>query len=62
MQKKFVAVPLVGLYAAASQAAITTTGITDAITDAGTAAGVVGLAVVVMLVGIKVYKWIRRAM
>lgn len=62
MQKKFVAVPFVGLYAAASQAAITTTAIETAITDAGTAAGVIGLAVVVMLVGIKVYKWIRRAM
>lgn len=38
------------------------TAITGAITDAGTAAGTVGAAVVVMLVGIKVYKWLRRAM
>lgn len=45
-----------------SQAAVSTADITAAITDAGTAAGVVGLAVVVMLVGIKVFKWIRRAL
>ncbi len=39
-----------------------TTAITTAITDAGTAAGVIGAAVVVLLVGIKGYKWLRRAL
>jgi len=48
--------------AAPASAAIVTTDITTAITDAGTAAGVVGLAVVVMTVGIKVFKWLRRAL
>jgi hypothetical protein len=48
--------------AGASQAAVDTTAITTAIGDAGTAAAVVGAAVLVMIVGIKVYKWIRGAM
>jgi len=48
--------------AGASQAAVDTTAITTAIGDAATAAGVVGAAVLVMIVGIKVYKWIRGAM
>ena len=39
-----------------------TTAITAAITDAGTAGATIGAAVVVMLVGIKVFKWIRRAL
>jgi hypothetical protein len=33
---------------------------TTAITDAGTAAGVIGLAVLVMLIGVKAWHWIRR--
>lgn len=45
----------------AAQAAVVTTDIEAAITDAGAAAAVVGLSVVIMLVGVKVYKWIRRA-
>jgi hypothetical protein len=39
-----------------------TTAITGAITDAGTAGAVVGAAVVVMIVGIKVFKWLRKAL
>ena len=39
-----------------------TTAVTTAITDAATAAGVVGAAVLVLLVGIKAYKWVRRAL
>jgi len=50
------------LTAGLSQAAVDTAGITSAISDAGTAAGVVGAAVLVMIVGIKVYKWVRGAM
>lgn len=48
--------------AGASQAAIDVTAVTGAIGDAGTAAATVGAAVLVMIVGIKVYKWIRGAM
>lgn len=43
-------------------AAIDVSDITDAITEAGTAGATVGAAVVVMLVGIKVFKWLRRAL
>jgi len=50
------------LVAGASQAAVDVTGVTSAIGDAGTAAATVGAAVLVMVVGIKVYKWIRGAM
>lgn len=45
-----------------AQAAISTTEITAALTDAGTAAGVVAAAVLVVIVGIKTYKYIRSAM
>lgn len=38
-----------------------TTAIVQAVTDAGTAAGVIGAAILAMLVGIKAYKWVRRA-
>ena len=48
--------------AGASQAAVDVTSVTTAIADAGTAAATVGAAVLVMVVGIKVYKWIRGAM
>lgn len=51
-----------GFSAFASQAAIDVAPITTAIGDAGTAAATVGAAVLVMVVGIKVYKWIRGAM
>lgn len=48
--------------AGASQAAISTTEITGALTEAGTAAAVVGAAVLVVVVGIKAFKYIRSAM
>jgi len=38
-----------------------TTAIETAITAAGTAAGTIGAAVLVMLVGIRAYKWVRKA-
>lgn len=50
------------LAAGLSQAAVDVTSVTTAIGDAGTAAATVGAAVLVMVVGIKVYKWIRGAM
>lgn len=57
-------VALMGLLALpmVSHAAIDTADITDAITEAGAAGAVVGAAVVVMIVGIKVFKWLRRAL
>lgn len=48
--------------AQSAHAAIATTDITDALTDAGTAAGVVAAAVLVVLVGIKAFKYIRQAL
>ena len=48
--------------AGASQAAIDTSGITTAIGEAATAGAAVGTAVLVMIVAIKVFKWIRGAM
>ena len=45
-----------------AQAAVDTTAVISALTDAGTAAAVVGGAVLVVLVGIKAFKYIRSAM
>lgn len=45
-----------------AHAAVDTTEVISAITTAGTAAAAVGAAVLVLHVGIKVYKWIRGAM
>lgn len=50
------------LSAAMAQAAIDTTGVTTAITDASAAIAIVGTAVLVAMIGIKVYKWITRAL
>lgn len=47
---------------APAHAAIETAAITAALTDAGTAAAVVGAAVLVVMVGIKAFKYIRSAM
>ena len=38
------------------------TTVTAAVTDASTEIALVGAAVLVMIVGAKVYKWIRRAL
>jgi hypothetical protein len=62
LSKKFGAGLALSTIAAASQAAVDVTSVTTAIGDAGTAAATVGAAVLVMVVGIKVYKWIRGAM
>jgi len=43
-------------------AVLVTTDIIAAISDASTAIGVIGLAVIVMIVGAKVFKWLRRAL
>jgi len=48
--------------AASAQAAIDVTAVTAATTDAATAVGVIGAAVLVVIVGVKAYKWIRGAL
>lgn len=60
--RNFVVGTSAALAAGLSQAAVDVTAVTTAIGDAGTAAATVGAAVLVMVVGIKVYKWIRGAM
>jgi len=62
--KRVASAAVTGFAAAAgsAHAAIETTAITTALTDAGTAAGVVGAAVLVVVVGIKAYKYIKAAM
>jgi hypothetical protein len=60
--RNFVVGSSAALAAGLSQAAVDVTSVTTAIGDAGTAAATVGAAVLVMVVGIKVYKWIRGAM
>lgn len=60
--KKFGAGLVLASVAGASQAAVDTAAITAAVGDAATAGATVGAAVLVMIVGIKVFKWIRGAM
>ena len=48
--------------AGSAQAAVDTGAVTSAVTDAGAAIAVVGAAVLVVHVGMKVYKWIQRAL
>jgi len=50
------------LFAGSAHAVLDTTDIELAITDAAAAIAVVGLAVLVMIVGAKVFKWVRRAL
>jgi len=45
-----------------ANAVLDVSSVTTAITDAGTAGATVGLAVLVMIVGIKLFKWVRRAL
>lgn len=61
--KVAVAVAGVGslLAAMSASAAVDTTAIVAVITDAGTAAAAIGVAVLAMHYGIKLYKWIRGA-
>jgi hypothetical protein len=47
---------------AASAGTIDTASVTAALTEAGTAAGVVGAAVLVVVVGIKAFKFIKQAL
>ncbi|MBB3212685.1 hypothetical protein FHW67_001968 [Herbaspirillum sp. Sphag1AN] len=56
-----IAIPLLAA-SAAHAVAVDVTPVTAAIADAGKAIGVVGAAVLVMVVGMKVWKWIQRAL
>jgi hypothetical protein len=51
-----------GLVALPASAALDITAVTSAVTEAATAVGTIGAAVLVLMVGAKVYKWIRAAM
>lgn len=53
---------MLSLMSTGAHAAISTTEVTAALTDAGTAAGVVAAAVIVVIVGIKAFKYIRSAL
>lgn len=48
--------------AAAAATPVSVTGVVAAITAALIPVGLIGAAVLLLLVGIKTYKWIRRAM
>ncbi len=60
-QIRFSLVSLALVGASAANAAIDA-AVTTAITSAGTDAAVIGAAVLVVLVGIKAFKWVRRAL
>lgn len=49
------------LAATGASAAVDTTDVVAVITEAGTAAAAIGVAVLAMHYGIKLYKWIRQA-
>jgi hypothetical protein len=52
-----------GLLASVSAfAAVDITSVSAGVTDATTAVGTIGLAVLGIFIGIKAYKWVRRAL
>lgn len=61
MRNRFALVPA-GLLAAGTASAQDVTGVVSAIEAAATPIAAIGAAVLLVLVGIKVYKWVRRAM
>ena len=54
--------PIALLASAGAQAAVDTTAITTGITDAATAVGTIGSAAVLVILGIKTYKWVARSL
>lgn len=60
-QKMLFAASMLAL-ASASQAAVDTTALVTEIGSAGTAVAAIGAAVLLVFVGIKLYKWVRGAM
>ena len=59
-KQKLAALGVLGATASPAFAAIDVTGATAAVTDVATAGATLGLAVLVMLIGLKAYHWIRR--
>jgi hypothetical protein len=45
-----------------AEAAIDITGVTDALTSVGTAGLAIGAAFIIMLVAMKTFKWVRKAL
>lgn len=63
--KKYAAAVLGGTAAVAgsafAQTGVDVSSVTSSITDAATAGATIGLAILVMHYGIKLYKWVRQA-
>jgi len=53
---------VLGLVAAAAQAEVVVTGVVTEIGGAAAPIAAIGSAVLLVMVGIKVFKWVRRAM
>jgi hypothetical protein len=62
MMKRFLPVVALALTAGAAEAVVDVTAVTDAVDSALTAGTTIGLAVLGMIAGIKLFKWVRRAM
>jgi hypothetical protein len=60
--KKLAAAAALAAVSVSSFAAVDTASVTASITEAGSAVGVVGAAVLVVMVGVKVFKWVARAL
>jgi hypothetical protein len=63
--RKFAGISAIGataLTASPAFAAVDVSGATSAIGEAATAGAAIGLAVLLLLVGIKVFKWVRGGM
>jgi hypothetical protein len=52
----------VSMVSGVANAAIDTSSITSGITDAATAVGVIGAAAVLVVLAVKTYKWLARAL
>lgn len=59
---KLAAVPALGLAATPALAAVDVTSVVTEIQGAAAPIAAIGGAVLIVLVGIKVYKWVRRAL
>lgn len=53
---------VLAMSAGLANAVVDTAAVTTAITDAGAAVAVVGAAVLVVIVGTRVFKWVARAL
>lgn len=57
-----VAAGAASLVSGSALAVIDVSDITDKVTEVGVAVAIIGAAVLVMIVGVKVWKWLRRAL